>query len=157
MNTVLLKRTLFSMTKVIIGRVTTDLSDPDVSMDSSVFPKKGQLGVVDKTFITDGQEGFRIAKVRIREERVPAIGDKFCSRCGQKGTVGLVIPEQDMPFTDEGIRPDLIINPHALPSRMTIGQLVETHTGRLVCHGWLWRPYSLRNKGVKPCFWQDAG
>lgn len=116
--------------KVLIGRVTTDLTDPDVSMDSSVFPKKGQLGVVDKTFITEGQEGFRIAKVRIREERVPAIGDKFCSRCGQKGTVGLIIPERDMPFTDDGIRPDLIINPHALPSRMTIGQLVETHMGK---------------------------
>ena len=72
--------------KVVIGRVTTNLSDVSKSLDSSVFPKKGQLGFVDKSFITEGEEGFRLAKVRIREERVPAIGDKFCSRCGQKGS-----------------------------------------------------------------------
>ena len=116
--------------KVIIGKVIQNLEDPENPIDASVFPKKGQLGYVDKTFITEGEEGFRLAKVRIREERIPAIGDKFCSRCGQKGTCGLVIPEKDMPFTSEGIRPDLIINPHALPSRMTIGQLVETLMGK---------------------------
>ena len=116
--------------KVLIGKVTTDLTNPGVGVDSSVFPKKGQLGFVDKTFITEGEEGTRVAKVRIREERVPAIGDKFCSRCGQKGTIGLVIPERDMPFTDEGVKPDLIVNPHALPSRMTIGQLVECLQGK---------------------------
>jgi DNA-directed RNA polymerase II subunit RPB2 len=116
--------------KVIIGKVTTNLNNPDNYIDESVTPKKGQLGFVDKSFITEGEEGFRLAKVRIREERIPAQGDKFCSRCGQKGTVGLIIPEKNMPFTDDGIRPDLIINPHALPSRMTIGQLVETLMGK---------------------------
>tara|TARA_Y100000389_G_scaffold204956_1_gene261227 strand:- start:8332 stop:12615 length:4284 start_codon:yes stop_codon:yes gene_type:complete len=114
----------------IIGKISTNLKNPETFLDSSIYPKKGQLGFVDKAFITDGEEGFRIAKVRIREERIPAIGDKFCSRCGQKGTVGLLIPEQDMPYTSEGLRPDLIINPHALPSRMTIGQLVETLMGK---------------------------
>jgi len=116
--------------KVVIGKVSNNLSTPDTFLDASITPKKGQLGYVDKAFITEGEEGFRIAKVRIREERIPAQGDKFCSRCGQKGTVGLIIPEENMPFTSEGIRPDLIINPHALPSRMTIGQLVETLMGK---------------------------
>jgi DNA-directed RNA polymerase II subunit RPB2 len=116
--------------KVIIGKITNDLNNDDTFIDSSITPKKGQLGFVDKSFITEGEEGFRIAKVRIREERTPAMGDKFCSRCGQKGTVGLIIPENNMPFTENGIRPDLIINPHALPSRMTIGQLVETLMGK---------------------------
>jgi len=116
--------------KVVIGKIQTNLEEPDMGIDASVYPKKGQLGFVDKTFMTEDEEGFRLAKVRIREERIPAIGDKFCSRCGQKGTVGLVIPEKDMPFTEDGVRPDIIINPHALPSRMTIGQLVETLMGK---------------------------
>ena len=115
---------------VVIGKVTSNSIDSDVVIDSSVFPKKGQLGYVDKSFITEGEEGTRIAKIRIREERVPAIGDKMASRAGQKGTLGLIIPEEDMPFTSDGIRPDLIINPHALPSRMTIGQLVESLFGK---------------------------
>ena len=116
--------------KVVIGKVTTNITNPDTFTDASITPKKGQLGYVDKAFITEGEEGFRIAKIRIREERLPAQGDKFCSRCGQKGTVGLIIPEENMPFNAEGIRPDLIINPHALPSRMTIGQLIETLMGK---------------------------
>jgi DNA-directed RNA polymerase II subunit RPB2 len=118
---------------VVIGRVTSSATDSDIVVDSSVFPKKGQLGYVDKSFITEGEEGFRIAKVRIREERIPAIGDKMASRAGQKGTLGLIIPEEDMPFTEDGIRPDLIINPHAIPSRMTIGQLVESLLGKACC------------------------
>ena len=95
-----------------------------------VVAKKGQLGYVDKTYMTEGMKGTRIAKVRVREHRYPAIGDKFCSRCGQKGTVGIIIPERDMPFTADGIRPDLIVNPHAFPSRLTVGQLIETLVGK---------------------------
>jgi DNA-directed RNA polymerase II subunit RPB2 len=116
---------------VVIGRYTYSSENPDVKFDSSIYTKKGQLGIVDKSIITEGEEGFRIAKVRIREERTPAIGDKMASRAGQKGTIGLIIPEEDMPFTKDGIRPDIIINPHALPSRMTIGQLVETILGKV--------------------------
>ena len=130
--------------------MTTNLENPDVSSDASVFPKKGQLGYVDKSFITEGEEGFRLAKIRVRDERVPAIGDKFCSRCGQKGTIGLVIPEEDMPFTEEGIRPDIIINPHALPSRMTIGQLVETLMGKACAmYGGFGDCTAFMNKGQK--------
>ena len=115
---------------MLIGLLTSTTENKNSYSDNSVKPKKGQLGVVDKSFMTEGEEGFRIAKVRIREERIPAIGDKMASRAGQKGTIGLIIPEQDMPFTADGIRPDLIINPHAIPSRMTIGQLVESLFGK---------------------------
>ncbi len=117
--------------KVVIGKCTLSLQEPNTFLDSSIFPKKGQLGIVDKTYMTEGEEGNRIAKVRIREERKPSIGDKFCSRAGQKGTVGIILDEENMPFTKDGIRPDLIVNPHALPSRMTIGQLVECLIGKV--------------------------
>jgi DNA-directed RNA polymerase beta subunit len=116
---------------ILIGKINSNLENKDVWIDDSVKPKKGQLGFVDKSFITLGEEGFNIAKVRLREERIPAIGDKMASRAGQKGTLGLIIPEKDMPFTEDGLRPDLIINPHALPSRMTIGQIVESLFGKL--------------------------
>ena len=115
---------------VVIGKITSNPDDNDLWIDSSVTPKKGQLGFVDKSFITQGEEGSNIAKVRVREERVPAIGDKMASRAGQKGTLGLIIPEKDMPFAADGTRPDLIINPHAIPSRMTIGQIVESLFGK---------------------------
>ena len=118
---------------ILIGKATTNMVDKDTFIDASSLPKKGQLGYVDKSFMTEGEQGFRIAKVRIRNERIPAIGDKFCSRCGQKGTIGLIIPEVDMPFTADGIKPDIIINPHAIPSRMTIGQLIESLMGKACC------------------------
>ena len=142
---------------VVIGMALTDMMDPNKSIDASIMPKKGQLGYVDKTFMTEGEEGFRIAKVRIREERIPAIGDKFCSRCGQKGTIGLIIPEKDMPFTAEGLRPDMIINPHALPSRMTIGQLVETLMGKSHLHlGAFGSCTAFDNKGTKSEIYGDV-
>ena len=135
---------------VLIGLSTNVSSDQDHKLDASKTPKKGQLGIVDKTFITEGEEGTRIAKVRVREERIPNVGDKMASRSGQKGTVGLVIPEADMPFTKDGIRPDLIINPHAIPSRMTIGQLVETVVGKAACmYGGYADCTAFNNKGSK--------
>jgi DNA-directed RNA polymerase II subunit RPB2 len=115
---------------VLIGEVSTSVEQRGTYIDKSKTTKKGQLGFVDKAFISEGEEGFRIAKIRIREERMPAIGDKMASRNGQKGTLGLIIPEEDMPFTADGLRPDMIINPHAIPSRMTIGQLVENNLGK---------------------------
>ena len=116
---------------ILIGKITSSVDNKDLWTDDSVKPKKGQLGFVDKSFITQGEEGFNVAKVRVREERLPAQGDKFASRSGQKGTIGLIIPEENMPFTADGLRPDLIINPHAIPSRMTIGQIIESLFGKV--------------------------
>lgn len=95
------------------------------------YTKRDQFGYVDKTFITNEPVGTRTVKIRICEERIPNIGDKFASRAGQKGTCGVILSELDMPFNENGIRPDLIINPHALPSRMTIGQLIECLIGKV--------------------------
>lgn len=129
--------TIVNEDTALIGGVIKTYSNVDSlpnssvsNTDNSIFPKKQQKGIVDKVFITDDEEGKRIAKVRVIEKRTPAIGDKMASRAGQKGTIGMVIPECDMPFTSDGLRPDIIINPHAIPTRMTIGQLVECITGK---------------------------
>ena len=87
---------------------------------------------IDKNYTGRNGDGYNFAKVRIRTFRKPVLGDKVSSRHGQKGTVGNIIPECDMPFTKDGIRPDVIINPHAIPSRMTIGQLKETLLGKVL-------------------------
>jgi DNA-directed RNA polymerase II subunit RPB2 len=98
---------------------------------SRVFRKQSET-YVDKNYLTKNGDGYTIAKVRLRTTRKPIIGDKFSSRHGQKGTVGNIIPEADIPFTADGLRPDVIINPHAIPSRMTIGQLKETLLGKVL-------------------------
>jgi DNA-directed RNA polymerase II subunit RPB2 len=97
--------------------------------DQSKIYKTVEETYVDKNYIDRNGEGYNFAKVRLRTTRKPVIGDKFSSRHGQKGTVGNIIPECDMPYTEDGIRPDIIMNPHAIPSRMTIGHLKETSLG----------------------------
>lgn len=124
------ENTLIDEDTILIGKMSYQIQNKNVYTDASKATKKGQRGYVDKTYMSNDKEGFRIAKVRICEDRSPNIGDKMASRSGQKGTVGLIIPEADMPFTADGVRPDLIINPHALPSRMTIGQLIESLLGK---------------------------
>jgi DNA-directed RNA polymerase II subunit RPB2 len=144
------ENTIVTEKSVIIGMGINSISEVDTYIDDSVYAKKGQVGVVDKSFMTEGEEGKRIAKVRIRGERIPQIGDKFCSRAGQKGTVGIVMRECDMPCTADGIRPDIIVNPHAMPSRMTIGHLVETLTSKTAClYGGFGDCTAFTNKGPK--------
>jgi DNA-directed RNA polymerase II subunit RPB2 len=87
---------------------------------------------IDKNYTGRNGDGYNFAKVRTRTLRKPVLGDKMSSRHGQKGTVGNIIPECDMPFTKDGLRPDVIINPHAIPSRMTIAQLKETLLGKVL-------------------------
>ena len=144
------ENTIVTEKSVIIGMGTNSITNIDTYIDNSVYAKKGQVGIVDKAFMTEGEEGKRIAKVRIRGERVPQIGDKFCSRAGQKGTIGIIMRECDMPCTADGIRPDIIVNPHAMPSRMTIGHLVETLTSKTAClYGGFGDCTAFTNKGPK--------
>ena len=100
--------------------------------DQSRMYRTNEECYIDKNYLHRNGDGYTFAKTRIRAHRIPCIGDKFSSRHGQKGTIGLVIPERDMPTTADGLKPDIIINPHAIPSRMTIGQLKETLLGILL-------------------------
>ncbi len=127
--------------EVVIGKISPPkflLEMEDISLakskkENSTTIKQGEKGTVDGVFITMDNEGNQVVQVRVRDYRTPELGDKFSTTHGQKGVVGHIAPEEDIPFTSTGVRPDIIFNPHGLPSRMTVSYLMELLAGKVGC------------------------
>ena len=126
--------------EVMIGKVSPPkfLSEArEISIrtkkESSVSMKQEEKGIVEGVLVTEDDDGNKIVQVKTRDQRIPELGDKFATSHGQKGVIGLIVDEEDVPFTSKGIRPDVIFNPHGLPSRMTVGYLLELLAGKVGC------------------------
>jgi len=131
-NTLLENRDIIISKVLPIKEARNDHTKTTKYLDQSRIYRTKEEAYIDKNYMERNGDGYNFCKVRIRTVRKPVIGDKFSSRHGQKGTIGNIIPECDMPFTANGVRPDIIINPHAIPSRMTIAQLKETLLGKVL-------------------------
>ena len=124
---------------VVIGKTSPpkflteigEISMAKVRKENSVTMRQEERGIVDDIFISVSQEGNKIVQVRTRDPRIPEVGDKFSSRHGQKGVIATLVPEQDVPFSERGIKPDIIFSPHSLPSRMTVSHLIEMLAGKV--------------------------
>jgi len=119
---------------IIIGKVTMlkdSIEGEPKARDLSTALRANESGIVDKTYTHSNGDGYNFVKVRVRSDRIPEIGDKFASRHGQKGTIGMTYKQEDMPYTKDGIVPDIIMNPNAIPKRMTIAQFIECVFGKV--------------------------
>ncbi len=127
--------------EVVIGKISPPkflLDMEEISLarstkENSTTIRQAEKGIVDAVFLTIDGQGHKIVQVRTRDNRIPEIGDKFSSPHGQKGIIGYIAPEEDLPFTSKGVKPDLIFNPHGIPSRMTVGYLLELLAGKIGC------------------------
>jgi len=129
------KNTYIDGNDIIVGKVMPrKINGKNTYSDNSTAMKANDDGYIDYNYIGTNSDGYKFCKIRIRKNRKPEVGDKVASRSAQKGSIGMIYDHQDMPFTKDGIVPDIIINPHAIPSRMTMAQLMECIMGKVSCY-----------------------
>ena len=129
------KNTYVGNNDIIVGKVMPYKVHGVVhERDTSMQIKGNDEGYIDMNYIGTNADAYKFCKIRLRKYRKPVVGDKLASTAAQKGTIGMIYQQHDMPFTKDGIVPDIIMNPHAIPSRMTMGQLMECIMGKAACH-----------------------
>jgi DNA-directed RNA polymerase II subunit RPB2 len=126
-------KTQYVEDKFNVNNIFGNKTKKEIYSDRSIIANKNLSGIVDKVFVYVNEDNKQNCKIRFRKIKIPELGDKLCSRNGQKGVIGMVMSPENMPFTKDGIIPDIIINPHAIPSRMTIAHLLESVLGKAAC------------------------